>query len=252
VSVLVFPNRGGANWLPAATDVGDPLVMESYLPSYPNNPFLKTKTDTLLPTIHHFPGSSYPATPPFDRIVGGRESDKMYEVFGPVWLLANQSIAGDWNVHHIFNNPPYDQNDEFKEPVNGWTRASGNRVLTGNFSYWPRGTKNTAWGITGASDPVGYTLAGYGSVRTKGQDVYNRNGNYAGRYRTEWCELDCQGGGIFNDVPCICTGNAPPTVEANNGGSDTIVDGVVITLDSGLDKKSAKVGGDTTEGEGLL
>jgi prepilin-type N-terminal cleavage/methylation domain-containing protein len=249
-SMISNPTRA-SNWEPADTDVGDPLVMESYMPSYPGNPFLKSKTDTMLPRIHHHPCQSpTPMTPPFWRIVGGRESSKMFEVFGPIWVITNQSIAGDYYVHHIYHNPKYDfEGDVYKDPPGGWTSASGNNFLTGNFSYWPRGEKNTSWSITGASDAWGYTLAGYGSVRTSGQDVYNRNGNYKGRFRTEACEIDCTANIYGDDVDCICTGSAAPTIEQNNGGSDTIADGVVITLDSGLDKKSSRINVDITEGE---
>ena len=40
-------------------------------------------------------------------------------------------------------------------------------------------------------------------------------------------------------------------MDQNNGGSDTILDGVVITLDSGVDKKSGRVNVGITEGEGF-
>lgn len=247
-SMITNPSRQAA-WEPADTDVGDPLVMESYLPSYPGNPFLKTKTETLLPRIHHFPDAGTLACAPYWRVVGGRDSNKMYEAFGPIWMLDIQSIAGDFYVHHIFNNPKYDyEGDMYKDPPGGWTSPSGNNFLTGNFSYWPRGEENTAWDVTGASDAMGYTLAGYGSVRTAGQDVYNRNGNYKGRHRTESCEIDCAAD-LFDDIPCICSGNASPTMEQNNGGSDTLQDGVVIVLDSGVDKKSSRTNVDVTEGE---
>jgi hypothetical protein len=95
---------------------------------------------------------------------------------------------------------------------------------------------------------MGYTLAGYGAIRTTGQDVYNRNGNYKGRFRTENCDIDCRGGS-FDDIPCICDTGLPPSAARNNGGSDTLVDGVIITLDSGVDKKSARVNVGITEGE---
>jgi prepilin-type N-terminal cleavage/methylation domain-containing protein len=243
-----------ANWVEADTDVGDPLVMEAYMPSYPGNPFLKTKSDTLLPRIHHYPFQSPQVVcDPYWRIVGGRMSNKMYEVFGPIWIIwgNDASIAGDAWVHHIFNNPPYNfEGDIFKTPPGGWTSPSGNNMITGCFSYWPRGEKNTCWSITGASDVLGYTLAGYGSVRTAGQDVYNRNGNYKGRFRTEPCEIDCPSGGLIPDVPCICPPtDAMPSIDRNNGGSDTVVDGVIITLDSGVDKKSSRVNVGITEGE---
>jgi hypothetical protein len=180
----------------------------------------------------------------------------MYEAFGPCWWIwrggTTQSIAGDYYVHHIFFNPRYDfEADMFKDPPGGWNSPSGNNMITGCFSYWPRGEMNTCWAITGSSEVSGYTIAGYGSVRTAGQDVYNRNGNYKGRFRTESCEIDCSANLYGDDVPCICTGTALPNIERNNGGSDTIMDGVVITLDSGVDKKSSRVNTSVTEGEGL-
>jgi type II secretory pathway pseudopilin PulG len=223
-------------WLPAGLDVGDSLVMDSYMPSYPANPFDRQQPRQQVRRIHHYPcPAPSPGTPPFWRTVGGRESNKMYEVFGPVWLAAGQSIAGDYYVHHIFNDPPYNfEGDPYKTPVHGYETPSGNEFLVGNFSYWPRGKPDTCWSLDHDPTATGYTLAGYGSPRTAGQDVYNRNGNYQGRFRTEPCTTDCTQNYYPDDVPCICSGNAAPTASCNNGGSDTIVDGVIITLDSGL------------------
>jgi len=250
---IANPDRGGSNWQPATQDIGDTLVMEAYLPSYPGNPFLKSKSTTLTQRITHNPMDPYPGGGPFDRIVGGRDSNKMWECFGPDWTSGNQQVCGDGWVHHIYNNPPYDNNDEMKTPPGGWDDPSGNRVLVGNFSYWPRaGIEGSCFGLTGLPDPVGYTVAGFGSLRTPGQDVYNRNGNYKGRYRTEPCSTECSSLGannIYNDVPCLCfTGATGPSRESNDGGSDTVLDGVVITLDSGVDKKSGRVNVDVTEG----
>ncbi|MCB1186211.1 type II secretion system protein [bacterium] len=228
-------------WRAAEEDVGDPLVMEAYMPSYPGNPFVKNKTDTILPFIHHFPwsaGGNYPD----QRYVGGRQSDKMWECFGPAGLITVQSFMGDAFVHHIYNNPPYDYaGDMFKEPSNvggDWTDPSGNKFLTGNFSYYPRAGTNIAFPITGSGDPVGYSLSGYGSVRTKGQDVYNRNGDFKGRFRTNSCVIDCATPIFGWDVECLCNTGNPVSLDFNDGGSDTLKDGVVIVLDSGIDKKS--------------
>jgi len=249
----ILPPERGDGWLAAPNSLGDSLVMEAYMPSYPENPFMKSsKTQSLLPTIPHFPVSGTVIT----RIVGGREASKMYEVFGPDMLIDVQPVVGDYYVHHIFNNPPYDATgDMMKIPDNGWKSPSGNKWLTGNFSYWPRCQEGSAFPLANAGDPVGYTVAGYGSVRTPGQDVYNRNGNYRGCFRTEPCLTDCSSPLFTDDIPCICAGNgnegSPPSIIANNGGSDTIPDGVVITLDSGVDKKSGKVNNDVTEGEGV-
>jgi prepilin-type N-terminal cleavage/methylation domain-containing protein len=239
-SLITNPEKQ-ANFQVANPDMGDSLVMEAYLPSFPGNPFIKKKSDTLTPKISHFPGSAYPGIAPFTRYVGGRESSKMWECFGPDWTSPLQQIAGDFWVHHIFNNPPYDPlGDELKTPPGGWDTPSGNNVLTGNFSYWPRGDSEImSWGLTGMPEPAGFTLAGYGSVRTSGQDVYNRNGNYKGRYRTETCQVDCSTNVYTNDIPCLCGSAAAPGRDMNDGGSDTIPDGVVITLDSGVDRKTA-------------
>jgi prepilin-type N-terminal cleavage/methylation domain-containing protein len=250
---------GGVNpqreslWRAAPLHRGDTLIMEAYLPSYPQNPFNKQGGSSLLPRCVNFAGGIF--GPPEDRVVGGRESNKMYEVFGPQWMFpSNNSIPnGDLFVHHIFNNPPYNASaDVNKNPVGStpWRSPSGNKVLIGNFSYYPRNAITTSfpWNA-GAGGVQGYTLAGYGALRTGGQDVYNRNGNYKGRFRTSNCELACIGGVIPGEIPCICSGNNPPSITANNGGADTIIDGVVITLDSGVDKSSKKTDNTTTEGE---
>ncbi|MEZ5339165.1 MAG: type II secretion system protein [bacterium] len=236
------PTRS-AEWRAAEQDVGDSMVMEAYMPSYPGNPFIKNKTDTILPFIHHFPNPESSGNYPDQRYVGGRESNKMWECFGPAALITVQSFIGDAFVHHIYNNPPYDfAGDMFKDPSNvggTWTDPSGNKFLTGNFSYYPRGGTRVAFPVTGSGDPIGYSLAGYGSVRTKGQDVYNRNGEYKGRFRWDTCDVNCATP-IFPgwNVPCICNTGNPVSLEFNDGGSDTLKDGVVIVLDSGLDKKS--------------
>src|SRR5207248_397123 len=131
-----------ANWKPAGQDMGDPLVMDSYLSSYPGNPFIKGKGTTLSEKIHHYPCQNpVPRIQPFWRWVGGRNSNKMWECFGPDYFYpsALQSIGGDFYVHHVYFNPEYNYTgDEQKLPPNGWINPSGNRFLTGNFSYWPR------------------------------------------------------------------------------------------------------------------
>lgn len=248
--MIANPERR-SGWAAANQDMGDTLVMEAYLPSYPGNPFLKSKSETLVPHIHHFPDPAYPGTAPFFRNVGGRESNKMWECFGPDWLGPGQQVAGDFFVHHIFNNPPYDfEGDELKTPPDGWRDPSGNRFLVGNFSYWPRAhSEKASFGLLNFAEPIGYTVAGFGSLRTSGQDVYNRNGNYKGRYRTEGCDTDCTTNIYGNDVPCLCGNTGGPTRTANDGGSDTVPDGVVITLDSGVDRKTANVNVDGTAGD---
>jgi general secretion pathway protein G len=247
----VNPDRKNG-WIAAPPHRGDSLVMESYLPSYPQNPFNKQGGTSLLPQIYHNPGGAFGNV--YMRIVGGRDSNKMYECFGPQYAFpSNWSIPnGDLFVHHIFDNPHYDINDVSKNPTGQfpWRNASGNKVLTGNFSWYPRNSLPSAfpWNV-GAGTVQGYTLAGYGAMRTGGQDVYNRNGNYRGRFRTTNCELDCQGNNLgYGEIPCLCGSPNPPSILKNDGGSDSIIDGVVITLDSGVDKKSAATNPEQTEG----
>jgi prepilin-type N-terminal cleavage/methylation domain-containing protein len=244
----------GEEWVAAPTDRGDALVMEAYMPSYPGNPFIKTKSSTILPYVEHYSWHDVI----WQRFVGGRQSDKMVEIFGWTWTSgAIQRPTGDYYVHHIFNNPPYLISDKYKEttasgPVD-YNSPSGNSILVGNFSYYARPTsENGIWSSQQREDCMGYTLAGYGSVRTPGQDVYNRNGNYKGRYRTINCEVDCSGISDWcpDDIPCICPpDNSAPSHVKNNGGSDTLADGVIVTLDSGVDKKTGRVNFGVTEGE---
>jgi prepilin-type N-terminal cleavage/methylation domain-containing protein len=241
-----------AAWQPAPTLLGpDPLIQEAYLPRAPGNPFIKRKTSSIDQTIPHLP---YSGGGFITRHVGGKESNLMAEVFGPTYYhFPTQNVVGDWCVHHIYNNPAYNtSSDLYKNPVGGWKNPSGNKFLTGNFSYFVRFGKDNfgAPGFFRATSQIqGYSLAAYGGPRTTGSDVYNRNGNYKGRYRTETCIVECGGfGGYLPDVPCICTTGQAPNIGRNDGGSDTVPDGVVIVLDSGLDKKGAAGSSGVTEG----
>ena len=238
-----------AGWYVAPQWMGDSLIMESYMPQYPANPFMKERSQNLVPTLRHtYPNGNGGMT----RVIGGLEGSKMVEIFGPVNGPANDAHDqpyGDMCIHHIFNNPPYNQADILKMPQNGWVNPSGNRLLVGNFSYYPRqgeGGIGWAW-LNAMSDCVGYTLAGYGALRTAGQDVYNRNGDYKGRYRAGASSNSLPYTGVVPGLPA--GSSAPPSVTQNNGGSDTVKDGVIVTLDSGVDKKTTRVNPDTTEGE---
>jgi len=249
------PGKQGNKWKPAQLPLGgDPLIEEAYLPKAPENPFVRRKTTTILTIMPHLPyslsGCGY-----IERLVGGNQGNLMSEATGPLYyhFTFQNYFVGDWNVHHIYNNPAYlYKTDINKNPINGWKNPSGNKWLTGNFQYFPRLGKDNfgAPGYFRATSQVqGYSLAGYGSPRTTGSDVYNRNGNYKGRYRTETCIVECGGfGGYLPDIPCICTTGSAPNITRNDGGSDTVPDGIVIVLDSGLDKKGAAGQAGVTEG----
>jgi len=248
------PGKNGANWKPATMPLGgDPLIQEAYLPKAPGNPFIKRKTTAITSIMPHLPYSGSMAAY-VERFVGGNQGNLMAEATGPIYYhFTFQKFVGDWTVHHIYNNPAYAyKTDVQKVPSQGYKNPSGNKWLTGNFQYFPRLGKDNfgAPGYFRATSQVqGYSLAGYGSPRTTGSDVYNRNGNYKGRYRTETCLVECGGfGGYLPDVPCICTSGAAPNIAQNDGGSDTVPDGVVIVLDSGLDKKGSAGQAGVTEG----
>jgi prepilin-type N-terminal cleavage/methylation domain-containing protein len=248
------PAKQGNKWVPATMPLGgDPLIEEAYLPRSPGNPFVKRETTAISTTMPHLPYSGSGAGFVI-RQVGGDRGNLMAEATGPIYYhFTFQKFVGDWTVHHIYNNPKYnEQSDINKTPPGGWKNPSGNKWLTGNFQYFPRLGKDNfgAPGYFRATSQVqGYSLAGYGSPRTTGSDVYNRNGNYKGRYRTETCLVECGGfGGYLPDVPCICTSGAAPNIGQNDGGSDTVPDGVVIVLDSGLDKKGSAGQAGVTEG----
>jgi len=242
-----------AEWTAAPQYMGDSMVMESYMPNYPVNPFNKGKASTLVPhVLHNWGGLEW------NRTIAGFECNKMVEIHGPVDGPANDDGSnqpfGDICVHHIYNNPPYNIHDNLKNPINGWTNSSGNRVLVGNFSYYPRqgeGGLGWAW-LNAVQDCVGYTMAGFGALRTAGQDVFNRNGDFKGRYRTVAPSMALAGYVICSgQVGALLNPTDPPSVLRNNGGSDTVKDGVVVTLDSGVDITSKRTNAETTEGEGV-
>lgn len=238
-------------WFVAPEYMGDSLVMESYMPAYPQNPFVKAKSTTLVPVLNHFYSPESGASPPMTRVVGGLAGDKMIEVFGPVNGPVTDGVDqpfGDMCVHHIYNNPPYPDPDLLKLPPEGWTNPSGNRRLVGNFSYYARqGEGGLGWmWLNAVTDCSGYTLAGYGALRTPGQDVHNRNGDYKGRFRAGAASAPSNYSGMVQPIPP--GSNQGPSIDANNGGSDTLRDGVVVTLDSGVDKKTTR-NQEQTEGE---
>ena len=237
-------------WEPAPPGMGDALVLEGYLPEYPANPFTKQRREGRLRLAHMDHRSRLT-----ERYCGGGEGRLTVEVFGPLFVADSQPIAGDFFVHHIFNDPPYTMRDVTKSTTAegntvDFAVMSGNPWLVGNFSYYPNPKNDDLpWlrpgrdGSYAVAPVFGYSLAGYGSFRTHGQDVYNRNGNYKGRFRTEGCDTDCSPYRVFvDDVPCICPGDeSKPSHLINNGGPDTLPDGVIFVLESGLDQIGGRV-----------
>ncbi|OPX22966.1 MAG: hypothetical protein B1H03_03005 [Planctomycetales bacterium 4484_113] len=220
---------------------GDYLIMEGYMTVYPRNPFIRTGTIIQPRRLVHHAGTYWGTTWP--RIVGGSENRSMVEVFGPppAWVFQNKGIAGD-----LFVIPPYPD----LSPGNGdWSgrpqkivteeeyRQPGSKLLVGNFSYFTRLNVNGWLLFNGAQQVNGYTLAGYGTLRNLGQDVYDRNGEYFPKQRTYPCP---KGGGLplnVGQLQCPAEGE-PNSLLRSRGGPDSRQDGVIIVLDSGVDKKS--------------
>ena len=225
---------------------GDYLIMEGYMPSYPKNPFIKK--GNLVPRrimnnctwTTNYQGTYLP------RTVGGDDNTKMVEVFGPppAWIFAEVGLAGDMYVL-----PPYPdlhtanglwESPPDKDPTDEEFRQPGNRLLVGNFSYYPRLNTQCWLLFNGAHEVSGYTLAAYGAFKNLGQDVYDRMGEYFPRQRAATCALANYFG--LGMLPCPTDPGEPNTRYQSRGGPDTQPDGVIIVLDSGVDKKSMNPG----------
>lgn len=237
-------------WKPGPTFApegeGDYLIMEGYMAVYPKNPFTKTGQISNLRRFRMNPLWRYGSEGPWIRVVGGSENETMAEVFGPppCQLFIDKNLGGD-----LFVIPPYPditgdgiwdpsgwegEKDVWNQPAN--LKTPGNRQLSGNFSYYSRVTVNGWLLANGVPDVNGYTLAGYGTLRNLGQDVYDRQGNYAGSHRTAPCPMR-DAFGLSQMLGCPAEGEAN-NHDRSRGGPDSLPDGVIVVLDSGVDKKS--------------
>ncbi len=234
---------GGATQPPFAPEGnGDYLVMEGYMPSYPSNPFIKRGNLQPRYILHDMSWHTNDDGSQWRRTVGGDDNTKMVEVWGPppVFMFGQIGIAGD-----LFVIPPYPdlQTAEglwdgraYKDPTDEEFRNPGSRLLVGNFSYFTR-LNSLCWVVLNSPHEVtGYTLAAYGTLRNLGQDVYDRMGEYYPRQRCADCASASFFGG-YGFLPCPPDG-VPNTRYQSRGGPDTQPDGVIIVLDSGVDKKS--------------
>ncbi len=221
---------------------GDYLIMEGYMPTYPKNPFVKQGNLVARRIIHDMLWYTNRVGTTLPRLVGGDDNGKMVEVFGPppAWIFAMVGMGGDMRVI-----PPYPdlqnadglwQNRGLKDVTAAEYKQPGSRLLVGNFSYFAR-LNTQCWVLwNGAHEVAGYTLAGYGALKNLGQDVYDRNGEYYPRMRVATCALANYFG--LQGLLLCQTDNSPNTLNQSRGGPDTRPDGVIIVLDSGVDKKS--------------
>ncbi len=236
---------GGATAPPFAPQGnGDYLVMEGYMASYPSNPFIKRGNLQPRLLVHDVHWRTNGDDTFFRRTIGGDDNTKMVEIWGPppVSVFGVIGMAGD-----LYVIPPYPdlvtpeglwETRWDKDPNPDEFKAIGSRLLVGNFSYFTRLT-SMCWVIYNSPHEVaGYTLAGYGTLKNLGQDVYDRMGEYFPRQRC----ADCASANFFGELdvlPCQTDAEAgmPNTRSISRGGPDTQPDGVIIVLDSGVDKK---------------
>ncbi len=225
---------------------GDYLIMEGYMAVYPRNPFIRRGQITNARRLHMNP--VWISNTDWWRYVGGYNNNLMVEVFGPppVFIfMFNQdpetSMAGDLYVippYPDINGDGYWSNDPQKD---AWRdpdllKTPGSPLLVGNFSYFTRLNTNGWLLLNGAHEVNGYTLAAYGSLKNLGMDVYDRNGEYFPRQRTATCPMNDLL--MVGQLPCPDSPSDPNTHDASRGGPDSLPDGVIIVLDSGVDKKS--------------
>jgi prepilin-type N-terminal cleavage/methylation domain-containing protein len=228
---------------------GDYLIMEGYMSTYPRNPFIKSSN--LVPRqIHHdVQWNTNRNGTRLDRIVGGDDNCKMVEIFGPppAWIFAQVGMAGDLYVIPAFPDLQNANGLWDNRPTKNVTAAElkqpGSRLLVGNFSYYSRLNQQCWLLFNLAHDVAGYTLAAYGTLKNLGQDVYDRNGEYYPRQRTGTCAL----ANYFGiGLPCQTDPSQANSLNISRGGPDTRPDGVVIVLDSGVDKKTMNAADEAT------
>jgi len=233
----------GPEFAPGAE--GDYLIMEGYMSIYPRNPFIRTGTIIQPRHILHDPGDFWRqnGASVWNRLVGGSENKSMVEVFGPPAIQVFVNMPGDLYVippYPDLQNPNGDWAGRWKKDVQpNEYRQPGSKMLVGNFSYFTRLNVNGWLLYNGAQQVNGYTLAAYGTMRNLGQDVYDRNGEYFPKQRTYPCPAGNQWAGQVGYLPCPDDASGQPnSLDYSRGGPDSRPDGVIVVLDSGVDKKS--------------
>ncbi len=228
---------------------GDYLIMEGYMATYPRNPFIKTSNLVPRRIIHDCQWTANRSGTTLPRIVGGDDNTKMIEVFGPppAWIFAQVGMAGDMYVIPAYpdtvNADGLWEGNPTKNVSAQGLKEPGSRLLVGNFSYYTR-LNAMCWIVANSPHEVaGYTLAAYGTLKNLGQDVYDRNGEYYPRQRTVTCTMYQW---LSYGLPCQTDPAQPNSLTISRGGPDTRPDGVVIVLDSGVDKKTMNSSDETT------
>ncbi|MCD6120118.1 prepilin-type N-terminal cleavage/methylation domain-containing protein [bacterium] len=210
---------------------GCSLVMEGYLEAAPRNAFILSNRkggNISNRSIEHINNAPFAANMTRNQ-VGGAENNLMVEILGPP-IAQRITYGGDLYVQPIY---PYSDNFT-KLPTT--FNEHGNQTLVGNFLYYAFfANKNHKWiYYNRTSEPAGFHLCAFGSRSNAGMDIYDRNANWPGRYRT----TNCTDADYFGQLPCPANPSDPNTQNASFGGPDGIKDGVIVVLDSGSDAKS--------------
>ncbi len=211
---------------------GCSMIMEGYLESAPRNAFILSNrkgANISDRRFVHINNSGF-AQNMTRAQVGGTDNNLMVECLGPP-IAQRLAMSGDLYVQPIY---PY-TNTFTKLPTT--YNEHGNQNLVGNFLYYTifANPRHKWIYYNSTSEPAGYHLCAFGARLNTGMDVYDRNANWPGRFRTDNCGENILG------LPCPSNPNDPNTSNSSFGGPDGIKDGVIVVLDSGADAKSTNV-----------
>jgi prepilin-type N-terminal cleavage/methylation domain-containing protein len=212
---------------------GCSMIMDGYLSESPRNAFIisnRKGSNIANRTISHINNASF-ATNMLRSQVGGVNNNLMVEILGPP-IAQRIAFGGD-----LFVQPIYPFGDAYTKLPTTWNEY-GNNSLVGNFLYYAFFAdplhKWIYYNLT--SEPAGYHLCGFGARASAGMDVYDRNANWPGRFRTTNCTDP-----PYLGLPCPTNPNTPNGINETRGGPDGIKDGVIVVLDSGADVKSTNM-----------
>lgn len=224
---------GKQNLEVAPDGFGCSMIMDGYLERSPRNAFIisnRKGSNIANRTITHINNTGFCNNMTRGQ-VGGAENNLMVEILGPP-MAQRLAFSGD-----LYVQPIYPFTDTYAKLPTTYNEH-GNQTLVGNFLYYAFfANPEHKWIFYNfTSEPAGYHLCAFGARSNAGMDVYDRNANWPGRFRTENCN-----DGVGLGLPCPSNPNDPNTTNSSFGGPDGIKDGVIVVLDSGADAKSTHV-----------
>jgi prepilin-type N-terminal cleavage/methylation domain-containing protein len=212
---------------------GCSMIMDGYLENSPRNAFIisnRKGSNIANRSITHINNSGFSNNMTRAQ-VGGTDNNLMVEILGPP-IAQRLAMSGD-----LYVQPIYPFTDTFTKLPTTYN-DHGNQTLVGNFLYYAFfANPEHKWIYYNfTSEPAGYHLCAFGARANAGMDVYDRNANWPGRFRTANCT-----DGVNLGLPCPANPNDPNTSSSSFGGPDGIKDGVIVVLDSASDAKSTNV-----------